>query len=61
MELAFRKHGEGKPLIILHGLFGQMDNWNSLAKQFANLGFSVYTIDQRNHGLSPHSIEWTYE
>lgn len=61
MELAFRKHGEGKPLIILHGLFGQMDNWNSLAKQFANLGFSVYTIDQRNHGLSPHSSEWTYE
>ncbi|MCA0430655.1 MAG: alpha/beta fold hydrolase [Bacteroidetes bacterium] len=61
MELAYRKHGEGQPLIILHGLFGQMDNWNSLAKQFADLGFSVYTIDQRNHGLSPHSDDWTYE
>jgi esterase len=61
MELAFRKHGEGQALIILHGLFGQMDNWNSLAKQFAELGFSVYTIDQRNHGLSPHSDDWTYE
>lgn len=61
MELAFRKYGEGPPLLILHGLFGQMDNWNSLAKQFASLGFTAITIDQRNHGLSPHSNEWTYE
>ncbi|MCA6437317.1 MAG: alpha/beta fold hydrolase [Bacteroidetes bacterium] len=61
MELAFRKYGEGPSLLILHGLFGQMDNWNSLAKQFASLGFTAITIDQRNHGLSPHSYEWTYE
>ncbi len=61
MELAFRKYGDGPPLLILHGLFGQMDNWNSLAKQFATLGYTAITIDQRNHGLSPHSSEWTYE
>ncbi len=61
MELAYRKYGEGQPLLILHGLFGQSDNWNSLAKRFAEQGFEVYTIDQRNHGLSPHSEEWNYE
>jgi len=61
MKLAFRVAGSGQPLIILHGLFGQSDNWNSLAKQFSEQGFQVFTVDQRNHGLSPHSEVWTYE
>ncbi|MFL5753232.1 MAG: alpha/beta fold hydrolase [Bacteroidia bacterium] len=61
MELAFRKYGSGQPLLILHGLFGQSDNWNTLAKRFGENGFEVYAIDQRNHGLSPHSEEWNYE
>ena len=60
LELAYRQYGQGQPLIILHGLFGQSDNWNSLAKRFADKGFHVFTIDQRNHGLSPHSNEWSY-
>lgn len=61
MKLAYRVAGSGQPLIILHGLFGQSDNWNSLAKHFSEQGFQVFTIDQRNHGLSPHSEVWTYE
>ncbi|MGZ3903345.1 MAG: alpha/beta fold hydrolase [Bacteroidia bacterium] len=61
MQLAFRKYGSGQPLLILHGLFGQSDNWNTLAKRFGDNGFEVYTIDLRNHGLSPHSEEWNYE
>lgn len=61
MQLAYREFGQGQPLIILHGLFGQSDNWNTLAKRFAENGFHVFTVDQRNHGLSPHSDEWTYE
>lgn len=60
MKLAFRKYGSGQPLLILHGLFGQSDNWNTLAKRFGDNGFEVYAIDQRNHGLSPHSKEWNY-
>lgn len=48
-------------MIILHGLFGQSDNWNSLAKQFGENGFEVYVADQRNHGLSPHSDDWNYQ
>lgn len=61
MKLAYRKYGAGQPLLILHGLFGQSDNWNTLAKRFGDNGFEVYTIDQRNHGLSPHSSEWNYD
>lgn len=60
MKLFYRKFGQGQPFIILHGLFGQSDNWNTLAKQFSEQGFEVYTVDQRNHGLSPHSSTWDY-
>ncbi len=61
MKLFYRKFGEGQPLIILHGLFGQSDNWNTLAKQFSEQKFEVYTVDQRNHGLSPHSDVWNFK
>lgn len=61
MKLAYRELGSGQPLIILHGLFGQSDNWNTLAKRFAEKGFQVFTLDLRNHGLSPHSEVWNYE
>lgn len=59
MKLAFRKTGSGKPLFILHGLFGSSDNWQTLGKQFANY-FTVYLIDIRNHGRSPHSNLFNY-
>lgn len=61
MKLASREFGEGQPLIILHGLFGQSDNWNTLAKRYAENGLRVFTVDLRNHGLSPHSNEWNYD
>ncbi|MBS1487720.1 MAG: alpha/beta fold hydrolase [Bacteroidetes bacterium] len=60
MKLFFRQQGKGEPLIILHGLLGSSDNWHSLAKFFADY-FSVFTLDQRNHGLSPHSNELNYK
>jgi len=59
MKLFFRKFGEGKPLIILHGLFGTADNWNTLAKKYGE-EFTTYVVDLRNHGQSPHSNEWGY-
>jgi pimeloyl-ACP methyl ester carboxylesterase len=59
MKLFFRKTGEGSPLVILHGLFGISDNWAALAKRWAE-HFTVYTVDLRNHGQSPHSSDWNY-
>ena len=61
MKLSFRKYGSGQPLIIMHGLFGQGDNWNTHAKLFAEQNFEVYIVDLRNHGLSPHSDDFNYE
>ena len=61
MKLHYRKLGDiGKPLFILHGLFGSSDNWQTLAKQFSN-HYQVYLVDLRNHGRSPHSIEFNYD
>jgi pimeloyl-ACP methyl ester carboxylesterase len=60
MQLHYRKIGHGKPLIILHGLFGSADNWNTLAKEFS-ANYEVFVVDQRNHGLSPHDAEFSYE
>lgn len=53
--------GENKPyLVILHGLFGEMDNWQSIAKILSDQ-FCVLTVDQRNHGKSPHFKVHNYE
>ncbi len=60
MNLYFKTLGEGKPLLVLHGLFGSGDNWLSLAKQWAN-HYKVYLIDQRNHGHSPFDEAMDYE
>lgn len=60
MKLFFRKFGEGQPVIILHGLFGLSDNWQSFAKLLEQNNFSAITVDLRNHGNSPHSTEFNY-
>ena len=52
--------GEGKPLIVLHGLFGMLDNWQALAKEFACF-FETHIIDLRNHGRSFHANQHNYE
>lgn len=59
MLLNFKKSGSGPPLVILHGLFGSLDNWFSIAKELVE-HYTLYLVDQRNHGDSPHSDEWNY-
>ncbi|MFN4886517.1 MAG: alpha/beta fold hydrolase [Bacteroidota bacterium] len=61
MKLSYKKYGEGQPLLIFHGLFGSGDNWTTHAKNWSNAGYSVYCIDQRNHGHSEHNQVMTYE
>lgn len=60
MNLNYKTFGQGPPLIILHGLFGMLDNWQTVAKQLAE-DYTVFIIDQRNHGKSPHDDEFNYE
>jgi esterase len=60
MNLHFQEYGSGQPLIILHGLLGTLDNWHTLSRTFAS-SLRVLTVDQRNHGRSPHSDIFTYD
>lgn len=60
MKLQHRILGEGKPLIILHGLFGSSDNWQTHAKRFSDY-FQVILVDQRNHGHTEWSDEFNYD
>jgi len=57
--LYYKEFGAGKPLIILHGLFGSLENWRIISKELG-CHFKVFAIDQRNHGRSPHSAEMNY-
>jgi pimeloyl-ACP methyl ester carboxylesterase len=59
MQLNFKQLGQGKPLVLLHGLFGSADNWFSVAPKLAER-FHVVAADLRNHGHSPHDAEMTY-
>jgi len=59
MQLNFKESGQGKPVILLHGLFGSSDNWYPIAKRLES-GFKVFALDHRNHGQSPHSAEMDY-
>lgn len=60
MKLNFKKVGEGEPLVILHGLFGSLDNWMTLAKKLGE-HFEVFVVDARNHGQSPHGEDFNYD
>lgn len=62
MNLNYKKFGENGPaIVILHGVFGFLDNWLTVGKAIADRGFQVYLVDQRNHGRSPHEGALNYE
>jgi pimeloyl-ACP methyl ester carboxylesterase len=60
MKLNYKKMGSGRPLLILHGLFGSLDNWQTHGKKLAEY-FEVYLVDQRNHGKSDWSNDFDYD
>jgi esterase len=54
VDLSFRDFGgRGRPILMLHGLFGSSQNWSSEARRLSSRGRS-YALDLRNHGDSPH-------
>jgi len=59
MQLHFESVGNGPPLIVLHGLFGSLENWRSMTRRLGE-SFWVFAVDQRNHGRSSHSAEMSY-
>lgn len=59
VELNHQIVGEGKPVILLHGLFGSLDNLGVVARGLQD-GWQVHSLDQRNHGKSPHADTMSY-
>lgn len=49
----------GPNLIVIHGLFGNADNWHSIAQALAE-DFTVYCVDLPNHGKSATMEAATY-
>ncbi len=61
MKLFSRILGEGKPFVVLHGVFGSSDNLFTVCRKIAENGYEVHILDARNHGQSPHSAEFNYD
>jgi pimeloyl-ACP methyl ester carboxylesterase len=59
LDLHTKEYGKGPTLLVLHGLFGSLDNWATLARRWGD-HFHVLTLDARNHGRSPHSHDLSY-
>ncbi len=59
MKLFFREVGQGQPIVILHGIFGSSDNWLTQARMLSSQ-YRVFSLDLRNHGLSPHDDVFDY-
>ncbi|EMP54139.1 alpha/beta hydrolase [Marinobacter santoriniensis NKSG1] len=59
VELNYRISGEGAPLILLHGLFGSLENLGGITRRLQD-GWQIHALDQRNHGSSPHSDTMDY-
>ncbi|NOT85852.1 MAG: alpha/beta fold hydrolase [Methylococcaceae bacterium] len=55
VTLHFEEQGDSaRPaLIIVHGFFASARNWRYIATQLSRQ-YHVFTLDMRNHGLSPH-------
>jgi esterase len=59
MELHARILGDGPPLVLLHGLFGSNENLGGIARALSDR-WTVYGLDLRNHGRSPHGRRMDY-
>ncbi len=62
MKLNFYQQGnlDATPVILIHGLFGSLSNLSGLGRALAK-SYSVYQPDLRNHGISAHSDNMSFD
>ena len=41
-DFEFIREGKGEPMVLLHGLFGALSNWQSVVNYFSKKGFEVF-------------------
>ncbi|MEZ9231901.1 alpha/beta fold hydrolase [Vibrio amylolyticus] len=58
--LNYKLEGTGQTLVLIHGLFGNLDNLGILSRDLAK-DHQVLNVDLRNHGLSFHSNTHDYQ
>jgi len=58
----FREYGQGDgpALIIMHGIFGMLDNWHYVSGELSKQ-VRVVSFDARNHGKSFHSVQMGFD
>jgi esterase len=54
IQLNYETQGSGPSVVLLHGLFGDLDNLKSLGRALQH-DYQVIYVDLRNHGNSPHT------
>lgn len=59
-QLNFQQSGQGEHLVLIHGLFGSLDNLNMVAKTLSQY-YCITSIDVRNHGDSFHRKGMSYD
>lgn len=57
--LHYKQIGTGKHIVLIHGLFGSLENLNMVAKPLAE-NYCVTSVDVRNHGDSFHANSMQY-
>ena len=61
MRLHAIETGMGRPVVLLHGLFGSARNFGAVQRALAAEGVGrVIALDLRNHGASPHDPDMGY-
>ncbi len=58
--LNYRQVGQGQPVVLIHGLFGSLENLNMVARALID-NYCVVSIDVRNHGDSFHENNMDYQ
>lgn len=59
-QLNYQQLGQGEHIVLIHGLFGSLENLNMVAKSLSQ-HYCVTSVDVRNHGNSFHQAGMHYK
>lgn len=51
---------DGQPLVLVHGLGGNAEDWRGLARYFTDAGFRVYMPELIGYGRSEKPVDYSY-
>jgi len=60
LDIHYLEGGSGRPVILLHGLGGEAQDWASLLPDLVRAGFHVYAMDLPGFGESAKPKDRTY-